>query len=349
MQKDSCFSFERIPAPLLAWYQTHKRALPWRENPTPYRVWVSEIMLQQTRVEAVKEYYLRFMDALPDVESLANCAEEKLLKLWEGLGYYSRVRNMQKAARQILTWFDGEFPSDIKELQSLSGIGSYTAGAIASIAFGQPTAAVDGNVFRVISRLSQNPTVISEPSYRKYLERELSAVYPATKEGCSQFTQSLFELGALICKPQNPDCQNCPLQFLCGAYQNGTQACFPVLPQKKEKRREKVYMFIMQTREGICIRRRERGVLAGMNEFPSHVVTGSETIENVLNAWGVYAFNVKKRRNYKHIFTHIVWDMDCVWLETESAPFDAYSLSEIEESISLPTAFKQCLSMLENK
>ena len=345
MEKE--FDFKRIVKPLLSWYQENKRVLPWRKQPTPYQVWVSEIMLQQTRVEAVKAYYLRFMDALPTVESLASCEEEKLLKLWEGLGYYSRARNLQKAAREILVRFDGEFPQSKAELQTLSGIGSYTAGAICSIALGQPTAAVDGNVFRVASRLSENATVISDPKYRKYLETALSAVYPESKKDCSDFTQSLFELGALICKPQTPDCSNCPLRTVCLANKNGTQAQYPVLPQKKAKRNEEVYAFLIETPEGFAIRRREEGVLRGMNELPSRVITAGETAESVLNEWGMYEFNEVKRKKYKHIFTHIVWDITCVWVRTETSPFDSYSLEEIEESISLPTAFKQCLNILQ--
>ena len=169
MQNFDKFNFHLIPAPLLSWYQTHKRSLPWREEPTPYRVWVSEIMLQQTRVEAVKEYYSRFMQALPTVEDLAACEEEKLLKLWEGLGYYSRARNLQKAAKLLVNLYGGEFPSDIESLKSLPGIGSYTAGAISSIAFGKPVAAVDGNVLRVASRLSEDSRVISDTKYRAEL------------------------------------------------------------------------------------------------------------------------------------------------------------------------------------
>ena len=345
MEKE--FDFKRIVKPLLSWYQENKRVLPWRKQPTPYQVWVSEIMLQQTRVEAVKAYYLRFMDALPTVESLASCEEEKLLKLWEGLGYYSRARNLQKAAREILVRFDGEFPQSKADLQTLSGIGSYTAGAICSIALGQPTAAVDGNVFRVASRLSENATVISDPKYRKYLETALSAVYPESKKDCSDFTQSLFELGALVCKPQTPDCPNCPLKTVCLANKNGTQARYPVLPQKKAKRNEEVYAFLIETPEGFAIRRREEGVLRGMNELPSRVITAGETAESVLNEWGMYEFNEVKRKKYKHIFTHIVWDITCVWVRTETSPFDSYSLEEIEESISLPTAFKQCLNILQ--
>ena len=167
MKKEK-FDFQRIPVPLLAWYQGIKRDLPWRKNPTPYQVWVSEIMLQQTRVEAVKEYYIRFMNALPTVEDLAACEEEKLLKLWEGLGYYSRVRNMQKAAKRLTAYYDGVFPDNVDALTDLPGVGSYTAGAIASIAYGKPTPAVDGNVFRVASRLEENGTEIADPKYRKY-------------------------------------------------------------------------------------------------------------------------------------------------------------------------------------
>ena len=341
------FDFQRIPAPLLSWYRANKRDLPWRSEPTPYRVWVSEIMLQQTRVEAVKEYYARFMEALPDVEALAYCEEEKLLKLWEGLGYYSRARNLQKAAKIIVERYDGEFPQTVEGLKTLPGIGSYTAGAIASIAFGQKAAAVDGNVFRVASRLEENPTVISDPKYRKYLEKELSEVYPEEGKACSDFTQSLFELGALVCKPQNPSCEACPLNTLCRAYQAGTVSLYPVLPQKKEKRQEQVYVFLIETPEGFCIRRREEGVLKGMNEFPSFVANFGEMPEDILNVWGMYEFTEVKRGKYVHIFTHIRWDITCIWVRTESSVFDAYTLDEIEESISLPTAFKQCLTMIK--
>lgn len=347
MQNLDLFNFQRIPAPLLSWYRANKRALPWRENSTPYRVWVSEIMLQQTRVEAVKEYYARFMRELPTVEALAACEEEKLLKLWEGLGYYSRARNLQKAAKLLVSVYGGEFPSDIESLKSLPGVGSYTAGAIASIAFGKRVAAVDGNVFRVAARLEENPTPIDKPAYRKYLEETLSAVYPEEGKACAEFTQSLFELGALVCKPQSPDCKNCPLNSLCRANQKGTQALFPVMPEKRGKRQERVGVFLIETPSGFCIRRREEGVLKGMNEFPSALLSEGETPEKILNEWGMSAFTEVKRKKYVHIFTHIRWDIECVWVRADDAPFDAYALDEIEESISLPTAFKQCLGILK--
>ena len=347
MQNLDLFDFQRIPAPLLSWYRANKRTLPWRENPTPYRVWVSEIMLQQTRVEAVKEYYARFIRELPTVEALAACEEEKLLKLWEGLGYYSRARNLQKAAKLLVSVYGGEFPSDIESLKSLPGVGSYTAGAIASIAFGKRVAAVDGNVFRVAARLEENPTPIDKPAYRKYLEETLSAVYPEEGKACAEFTQSLFELGALVCKPQSPDCPSCPLNSLCRANQKGTQALFPVMPEKRGKRQERVGVFLIETPSGFCIRRREEGVLKGMSEFPSALLSEGETPEKILNEWGMSAFTEVKRKKYVHIFTHIRWDIECVWVRAEDAPFDTYALDEIEESISLPTAFKQCLGILK--
>ena len=346
MEKIAKFDFHCIPSPLLSWYGENKRDLPWRREPTPYRVWVSEIMLQQTRVEAVKEYYLRFMEQLPTVYDLAACEEEKLLKLWEGLGYYSRARNLQKAAQQIVREHDGVFPTTVESLKTLPGVGSYTAGAIASIAYGMPVAAVDGNVFRVCSRLEENGAVISDPKYRKYLEETLSGVYPPAGKACADFTQSLFELGALVCKPQNPDCARCPLKGICRAYQNGTQSEYPVLPRKAEKRQERVYVYLIETPEGFCIRRREEGVLRGMNEFPSAVITDGETPENILSEWGVTAFTEVRRQRFTHIFTHIRWEMLCVWVRTDSAPFDTYTLDEILDEISLPTAFKQCLRIL---
>lgn len=337
---------EQIPAPLLSWYRANKRDLPWRNDPTPYHVWLSEIMLQQTRVEAVKAYYTRFIEVLPTVRDLASCNEESLLKLWEGLGYYSRVRNLQRGAKTVLYDYDGELPSDPALLKKIAGIGDYTAGAIASIAFGKRVSAVDGNVLRVVARLTENATPIDDSARRKELQIALSDVYPSEGEDCSYFTQSLFELGALVCKPQTPDCARCPLTGICQAYAHGTQKNFPVMPKKKEKRLEDVYVFILQTPSGIAIRRRERGVLKGMNEFPSQVVYG-ETPKSVLNEWGVYDFTELKRKNYVHIFTHIKWNITCFLIRTDDVPFDTYTLDEIKESISLPTAFRQCLDILE--
>jgi A/G-specific adenine glycosylase len=216
-----------------------------------------------------------------------------------------------------------------------------------SIAFQKRAAAVDGNVFRVASRLEENASVAASAQYRKYLETELLKVYPSEGQDCADFTQSLFELGALVCSPQNPSCEICPLKEVCGAFAHGTQSLYPVLQQKREKRQENVFVFLIQTPQGFCIRRRETGVLKGLNEFPSFVCAGEENEEEILNDWGMSAFTVKKRQNFTHIFTHIRWDITCIWVRTESCCFDAYTLDEIEESISLPTAFKQCLNLIK--
>ncbi len=347
MSKTDRNIFHQIPAPLLLWYRAHKRDLAWRNDPTPYHVWVSEIMLQQTRVEAVKEYYNRFMQALPTVEALAACEEEKLLKLWEGLGYYSRVRNLQKAAKTIVFDLGGVFPDDERTLLSLAGIGEYTAGAILSIAFGKRRAAVDGNVLRVVSRLTENPTEIADTAYRKQLTEMLSNAYPNEGKDSQDYTQSLFELGALVCKPQNPDCAACPLSHLCQANKHGTQTLYPVQKPKKPKREEDIFVFLIETPNGFCIRRREQGVLKGMHEFPSQISYG-ETAQQILNEWGMYAFTEIKRQNLTHIFTHIKWNITCVHIQADDAPFDTYHLDEIEENISLPTAFRQCLAIIRS-
>ncbi len=309
---------------------------------------MSEIMLQQTRVEAVKGYYERFISALPDVWTLAECEEEKLLKLWEGLGYYSRVRNMQKTAKILVASYDGVFPQRVAELTALPGIGRYTAGAIASIAYQQPCSAVDGNVLRVVGRLLEEDTPIDDLAYRQRVADGLTAVYPEAGIACAEFTQSLFELGALICKPKTPECGLCPLRALCKAFRNGTWREYPVKLPKREKRVEDVYVFLLQTPEGFCIRRREEGVLAGMNELPSVPVHG-ESVEEALYALGVTEYTEIARKPFVHIFTHIRWNITCVWIRTEVAPFDAYTIEEIRESISLPTAFRQCLQMIEER
>ena len=340
MTENFCLSC--ITQPLLDWYRENKRILPWREGVTPYRVWVSEIMLQQTRVEAVKEYYVRFLKELPTVEALADCEEGKLMKLWEGLGYYSRVRNMQKAARVLVREYGSRFPDTEREIRALPGIGDYTAGAVLSIAYGKPVPAIDGNVLRVLSRVLENPTEISDLSYRAFLREELKKAYPKEGADCSDFTQSLMELGALICTPRSPKCAECPLRELCGAEKHGSQGKYPVLPKKKEKRSEKVYVFVIETASGIAVRRREEGVLKGMNEFPSHIAEEGTPPEEILESWGVSSFRIVRSKNYTHVFTHIRWDMTCFYVRAEKSPFPAYSEEALEKEVSLPTAFRQC-------
>ena len=228
-------NLEQIVQPLLRWFDQNARILPWRDQPTPYRVWVSEIMLQQTRVEAVKPFYQRFMEALPDIQTLANCEEEELLKLWEGLGYYNRVRNMQIAARTVIEEYGGKLPDDYLELQQLKGIGSYTAGAIASIAYGKVAPAVDGNVLRVISRVTLSREDILKQSVKRGMEQAIVEIMPADRPGA--FNQALMELGAMVCVPNGePHCESCPLKGLCLARKMGAMDEIPVKKAKKPRR-----------------------------------------------------------------------------------------------------------------
>ena len=309
----------QITEPLLAWYEKNARVLPWRENTDAYRVWVSEIMLQQTRVDTVIPYYERFLRRFPDVAALAAAPEQELLKMWEGLGYYSRVRNMQKAAQQICEKYNGIFPNEYEQLLSLPGIGAYTAGAVASIAWNKPYAAVDGNVLRVVTRLTADSREISDTKFKNEITAALQEIYPVDK--CGIFTQSLMELGALICKPLSPDCDKCPLGGICLARRHGTQSAFPVLPAKKEKRSEKVFVFVIETPSGIAVRKRESGVLKGMNEFPSRIAELGDTPERALKEWGVSPYTIVREKRYTHVFTHIRWEMDCFLVRAETAPF----------------------------
>lgn len=300
----------RIAPPLLAWYDENRRILPWREKPEPYRVWVSEIMLQQTRVEAVKPYFARFMEHLPDVESLAAAEEDELLKLWEGLGYYSRARNLKAAAQQIVEQHGGKMPSEYHDLIKLKGIGSYTAGAISSIAFGHPVPAVDGNVLRVIMRLLADDSDISEASVRKRVEEDLKPVMPKDRPG--DFNQALMELGATVCLPNGaPKCAECPWKTFCRA---GIEESWQQYPKKAVKKPRTVeYRTILVIRDGhraVIRRRPNKGLLAGMYEFPSLLGKASlDEVKDWLSAQGVCAVRIEKLPESKHIFTHKEWHM----------------------------------------
>lgn len=271
---------KKIAVPLLEWYQKNKRTLPWRDKNNAYYTWVSEIMLQQTRVEAVKPYFERFIKELPNPEALAKCPEKKLMKLWEGLGYYNRVRNMQKAAAEIVEKYGGQLPADYKELLSLPGIGSYTAGAIASIAYQIPVSAVDGNVLRVVSRITLNEEDIMKQSVRKKIEEQLNEIIPESEAG--DFNQALMELGAVVCIPNDvAKCEECPLRRMCGAYSLGKVMELPVKAKKKERRIEERTVIVIQDGEKVAIRKREaKGLLAGLYELPN--IKGHLKAEEVL-------------------------------------------------------------------
>ena len=304
---------ERVRAavpPLLFWFRENARVLPWREEPTPYHVWLSEIMLQQTRVEAVRGYYLRFLEALPDIRSLAEVPEERLLKLWEGLGYYNRARNLKKAAGEVLARYGGELPASYEELLSLPGIGSYTAGAIASIACGIPEPAVDGNVLRVISRLLASREDILKQSVKRNMEELLRKTMP--KEEAGAFNQALMEIGALVCVPNGmPHCAECPLKGLCLARREGLTEEIPVKTPKKARTIQERTIFAISRNGQVLLRKRpEKGLLAGLYELPG--TEGYLGAAEALDWLGVKEEEVELLEplpEAKHVFSHVEWRM----------------------------------------
>ena len=334
---------QQLPELLLPWYQEHKRDLPWRKDREPYHIWVSEIMLQQTRVEAVKGYYARFLDALPTIEALANCDDDLLHKLWEGLGYYSRVRNLKKAANVVMEQYGGTFPGTHEEIIKLPGIGAYTAGAICSIDYDLPTPAVDGNVLRVLSRIQNDPSPIDLPETKKAVTAILAEIYP--KEA-GAFTQALMELGATVCGPNRaPDCENCPCRSICRGYLAGTAQQLPVKAPKKEKRQEDRTVFIFRCDGRYALEKRPaKGLLAGLWQFPN--VTGQlDTLQALAAAetMGLQPREILREVERKHIFTHIQWNMKGIYLEVAEPAdnFQWFTPEQIRSQAALPTAFKQ--------
>lgn len=299
-----------IPNSLLKWYDNNKRILPWREDPAPYRVWVSEIMLQQTRVEAVRPYFRRFMEAFPDIGTLAEAEEEQLLKLWEGLGYYNRVRNLQKAAVMIMRDYGGKMPDTPEELRKLPGIGSYTAGAVASIAFQRPVPAVDGNVLRVVARFRRDEGFLSDVKVRESVERDLKEIIPEGRPG--DFNQAMMEIGACVCIPNGvPLCGKCPLAEHCLAHDTGQEQEYPRKRKKKPRQTEERTVFLVMDGTRTAVRKRPgRGLLAGMYEFPSleGFLTGEEAAA-YLSARGLKILRIQPLEEAKHIFTHREWHM----------------------------------------
>ena len=339
----NCNRLAQIPEALLPWYEINKRDLPWRADREPYHVWLSEIMLQQTRVEAVKGYYIRFLEALPTIASLARCDEDVLHKLWEGLGYYSRVRNLKKAAQIIMTQHGGVFPGDYEAVRALPGIGDYTAGAICSICYGLPTPAVDGNVLRVISRITDNDTPIDLPVRKKEVSSQLAEIYPAE---AGEFTQALMELGATLCGPnRKPDCENCPCRGLCLARLRGTAEKLPVKSPKKLRRIEALTVFILSCGEYRALRKRpDSGLLASLWEFPN--LPGTLDVASAV-AWaenlGLKPRDIRRVTEKNHIFTHIQWNMTGIYLEVgEKIPaFQWLTEEQLRKESALPTAFRK--------
>lgn len=324
---------------LLFWYQKSHRDLPWRKTRDPYCIWISEIMLQQTRVEAVKEYYRRFLETLPTVSHLANAEEEQVLKLWEGLGYYSRARNLKKAACVILEQYNGVFPSDWDSVRKLPGIGDYTAGAILSIAFGQPVPAVDGNVLRVLSRVFHDESDILDTKTKNRMSELLKRVYP--NEYCSEVTQSLMELGAMVCVPNGePKCFECPLSEICKTKACGDTDKIPVKSKKTVRKIEKKTVLIIQSGENLAIRKRtEKGLLHGMWE---PVNTAEHLSEKDVKKLYSDAIMIQKIGTHRHIFTHIEWDMIGyrVVLPESTEDHRWVTREEVSSTYAVPKAFQ---------
>lgn len=337
-------------APLVEWFEADKRLLPWREHPTPYAVWVSEIMLQQTRIEAVIPYYRRFMNELPTVRDLAAVDPDRLMKLWEGLGYYSRARNLQKAAKTIVESYGGELPADYDALLSLAGIGEYTAGAIASIAFSIPVPAVDGNVLRVIARLTASDEDIMQPAVRKRMTALVAAIVPKDRPG--SFNQALMELGERVCVPNTmPHCEDCPVAAFCAVVGTPLAAELPVRSKKKPRRIEKKTVTVLITNETparvLLHRRPEGGLLGGLWELPSAQGHEAPTLPldclERISDWG-------KLPDSRHIFTHIEWHMKAaVAVVKPTALPDTYEFVDaaaLSRDRALPTAFRAYSQML---
>lgn len=339
------FPLDQLTKPLLSWYETHARSLPWRTEVSPYRVWVSEIMLQQTRVEAVKPYFARFMDALPKVQDLAECEEERLLKLWEGLGYYNRVRNMQAAAQTVMEQYGGELPADYHALLALKGIGSYTAGAIASIAFGIPVPAVDGNVLRILMRVSGDFSDIQKQSVKKRTEQVLASVMP--KERAGMFNQALMELGAIVCLPNGePLCGECPWQLFCEANRQSLWQQIPVKTKAKARRIEDRTVLVIRDGAHVVLKKRpNRGLLAGMYEFPNlQGVLKEEEVLGEVQKMHLHPMRIRKLENAKHIFSHVEWHMTGYMVEVDSLTREEADLlfveaAESEKNYPIPAAF----------
>ena len=339
--------------PLLAWYDENKRDLPWRKTRDPYGIWVSEIMLQQTRVAAVLPYYERWMRELPDVFALGAVDNERLMKLWQGLGYYSRAANLKKAAERIVSQYGGRFPDTYDDLIQLPGVGEYTAAAVASMAFDERVSAVDGNLMRIAARVENIRENILDARVKKQFRAMLDDAIPADRPG--EFNQALMDLGAVICLPNGaPLCEACPLATLCEAHRLGVQRDLPVRTKKTARRIEKMTVYLLLRGEKVALRKRgDEGLLAGLWEFPN--VSGERDDEQAwepLNGWHLTPIDWKKKITAKHIFTHVEWHMTGYLLTVKGEGAEDFLWVDRAEldSLAVPGAFKkylaECLDVL---
>ena len=341
---------EGLKEKLCAWYDAGHRDLPWRQDREPYHVWLSEIMLQQTRVEAVKGYYARFLTELPTIAALADCPPDRLTKLWEGLGYYSRVRNLQKAAKIIMEESGGVFPKTYDAVRALPGIGDYTAGAILSIAFGQAVPAVDGNVLRLAARITGSRLDVLDAKNRKIFRSWMAAAMSQERPGA--YNQALMDLGATVCLPSGaPLCGDCPAGDFCIARQEGCQARLPVRSPKREKRTEHLTVFLLRRGTAAALRQRpDTGLLAGLWEYP-HVpgaLTEAEAARQ-LQMWGVSPTKWTKKLSARHIFTHVRWEMTGYVVEVDGlGPGDwLWAEAQQRERLAIPSAFEKFTAELK--
>jgi len=346
MKRANNLLLSQIPNLLLPWYRSHARDLPWRKSRNPYPVWLSEIMLQQTRVEAVKGYYARFLTALPTIGDLARVDDDKLMKLWEGLGYYNRAKNLKRAAEVVINKHGGVFPQSYSEILALPGIGPYTAGAVASICFGLPYPAVDGNVLRVYARLTAATDCVDLPAVKQRVSNELAEVISNIDPAC--FNQAVMELGALVCLPNGaPRCAVCPLAHLCRANAAGEQLQYPVRLKKKARRTEEITVFILTANQTLAVEKREPdGLLGGLWALPN--IPGDLDERKALalvKNWGAEPVELIKCSRKKHIFTHVEWHMTGYYIQCrrQSSNFTWACDNQRADRVALPTAFRQFL------
>ena len=331
---------------ILNWYLENKRELPWRKDTNPYHVWISEIMLQQTRIEAVIDYYYRFMDRVPTIQALSEIPEDELLKLWEGLGYYSRARNLKKAACVIMEKFNGVFPEPYSDILSLPGIGEYTAGAISSICFNQKEVAIDGNVMRVYCRVNNLDLDVHDLKVKKQIGEDIKKLLPKQS---GDFNQGIMELGEVICIPGGiPKCNDCPLKYRCLAHLNGNESLIPRKVVKKEKMVEEYTLLLMECDGKYALRKRESGLLKNMWEFPN--VKGFLTYEEVESIISNIQ-SIELGITNTHIFSHKKWFMNSYFIEVNEKfeEYEWYTLEEIEQSLALSSAFTPFLEFLKQK
>lgn len=331
-------NYREIVQPIVSWHRAHKRDLPWRADPSPYHTWLSEIMLQQTRIEAVIPYYYRFLQELPTIEDLANAPEERLLKLWEGLGYYSRARNLKKAAQKVMEEYGGSLPVSVKELRSLPGIGDYTAGAIASMSFGLPEPAVDGNVLRVFTRITGDTGDITQIAVKKRITDALRKIYPSGADA-GDFTEGLMELGETLCIPNGtPRCDACPVCEFCVAHNKKITHELPVKTEKKQRKIQQKTVFVLECDGKFALQQRpSKGLLAGMWELPN-----SDQDTKGECPYSLDVIKTQALENAVHIFTHVEWHMQGMYCKcaSQSSQFVWATPQEIIHEKALPVAFR---------